>query len=159
MQQRPAFSERGVESRIDGGGNSKTYIFYSRRSRALPSTSGSINCGKTVRVYSASNGLHGGNGEDMPFPQQTVRAFARANIEAITPGQMGCYGLFIQGRAWVYVGKGDIRKRLLDHLNGDNPCITRNRPTHYVTVVSDDMDALEKILILELRPSCNQKVG
>ena len=95
----------------------------------------------------------------MPFPQQTARAFTRANVEAITPGQMGCYGLFIQGRAWVYVGKGDIRKRLLDHLNGDNPCITRNRPTHYVTVVSDDMDALEKVLILELRPSCNQKVG
>ncbi len=95
----------------------------------------------------------------MAFPQQTARAFTRANVEAITPGQMGCYGLFINGGGWVYVGKGDIRKRLLEHLNGDNPCIERNSPTHYVTVVTNKMDEEEKALILELTPSCNKKVG
>lgn len=95
----------------------------------------------------------------MPFPKQTARAFTRANIEAITPGQMGCYGLFINQGGWVYVGKGDIRKRLLEHLNGDNPCITRNRPTHYVDVVTNNMDEVEKALIVELNPTCNKKVG
>lgn len=95
----------------------------------------------------------------MAFPNQTARAFTRANIEAITPGQMGCYGLFINQGAWVYIGKGDIRKRLLDHLNGDNPCITRNGPTHYVDVVTDNMDQVEKALILECGPTCNKKVG
>ncbi len=95
----------------------------------------------------------------MPFPKQTPRTFVRANVEAITPGQMGCYGLFIAERGWVYVGKGDIRKRLLEHLNGDNPCITKNGPTHYVDIVTNNMDALEKALILEFRPSCNKKVG
>jgi len=95
----------------------------------------------------------------MGFPSQTPRAFTRANVEAITPGQFGCYGLFVNGGGWVYVGKGDIRKRLLDHLNGDNPCITRNRPTHWVDIVASNMDALEKALILELQPSCNKKVG
>lgn len=95
----------------------------------------------------------------MGFPNQTARAFTRQNIEALAPNQFGCYGLFINQGEWVYVGKGDIRKRLLDHLNGDNPCITRSRPTHWVDIVTDDMDRLEKSLILELNPTCNKKVG
>lgn len=95
----------------------------------------------------------------MGFPNQTPRAFIKANVESITPGQFGCYGLFVNGGGWVYVGKGDIRKRLLDHLNGDNPCITRTRPTHWVDIVTNNLDALEKALILELQPSCNKKVG
>jgi hypothetical protein len=93
------------------------------------------------------------------FQNQTPRAFTKTNVEAITPGQFGCYGLFINQGGWVYVGKGDIRKRLLDHLNGDNPCITKNSPTHFVSVVTNDMDNAEKALILELTPSCNKKVG
>ena len=95
----------------------------------------------------------------MPFPKQTARTFTRADIEAITPGQMGCYGLFVNQGPWVYIGKGDIRKRLLEHLNGDNPCITRNGPTHYVDVVTNNMDEVEKALILEFNPTCNKKVG
>ena len=94
----------------------------------------------------------------MPFPQQTPRPFTRPDVESLNPNQMGCYGLF-RTNQWVYVGKGDIRQRLLDHLNGDNPCITRNAPTHWVDVVTNDYDNEEKRLILELRPICNQKVG
>ncbi|MFZ3322358.1 MAG: hypothetical protein WA190_08310 [Usitatibacter sp.] len=95
----------------------------------------------------------------MPFPQQVPRAFTRANVEALNPDQMGCYGLFVHQGGWVYVGKGDIRQRLLDHISGGNPDITRARPTHWVDVVTGDMDNEEKRLILELKPSCNKKVG
>jgi hypothetical protein len=96
----------------------------------------------------------------MPFPQQQARVFTKESILGLNPGQMGCYGLFISGASgWVYVGKGDIRDRLLVHFNGDNECITAARPTHYVTVVTADMDTLEKQLILELSPSCNIRVG
>jgi hypothetical protein len=94
----------------------------------------------------------------MPFPNQTSRTFTRADVESLNKGQNGCYGLFKQG-VWVYVGKGDIRQRLLDHLNGDNPCITRQAPTHYVTVLTQNMDQMEKTLILELDPVCNKKIG
>jgi hypothetical protein len=94
----------------------------------------------------------------MAFPPQTPRPFTKANIEAISPGQGGCYGLY-RGNQWIYVGKGDIRDRLLRHLNGDNPCITRQAPTHWVDMVTRDMDNEEKRLILSLTPSCNQKVG
>jgi len=96
----------------------------------------------------------------MPFTQQTPRVFTRENIETINPGQSGIYGLFKEG-VWVYIGKGDIRKRLLDHLNGDNPCIVRAQPTRWVDEVCVDpvMSSREQQLILECNPLCNQKVG
>lgn len=94
----------------------------------------------------------------MPFPQQDSPIFNRANIEKIDQNQYGVYGLFKKG-TWIYIGKGDIRQRLLDHINGDNPCITREQPTHWVDEVTPDMDEREKQLILEFRPLCNQKVG
>ena len=95
----------------------------------------------------------------MPFPQQQSRLFTRANVEALHPNQLGVYGLFRQG-VWVYVGKGDIRQRLLDHLNGDNPCITRENPTHWVDEVTNgDPSIREKQLITELQPVCNKRVG
>jgi hypothetical protein len=92
----------------------------------------------------------------MPFPQQIPRVFSKANVEAINPGQMGCYGLFRQGE-WIYVGKGDIRARLLVHLNDSH--ITRKGPTHWVDVVTPFYDSLEKKLIVELNPALNKKVG
>jgi hypothetical protein len=94
----------------------------------------------------------------MPFPQQDPRPFTKADIETIKPGQNGCYGIFKQGQR-IYVGKGDIRERMLAHVGGDNPCIIRSGATHWYNVLSDRMDALEKELILELQPSCNQRVG
>lgn len=94
----------------------------------------------------------------MPFPKQTPRAFTKQDVEVIKPGQFGVYGLFMQG-AWVYVGKRDIRTRLLCHLNGDNPRINRQQPTHWVSWVTSNMDDEEKRLIMELKPTCNQRVG
>jgi hypothetical protein len=93
----------------------------------------------------------------MPFPQQNPIAFTQQGIESLNPDQYGCYGIFNSTR-WIYVGKGDIRTRLLAHLNA-SPCINRLSPTHYVTLLTADMDNAEKRLILELTPACNQKVG
>jgi len=95
----------------------------------------------------------------MPFAQQVPRLFNHGNVEALKPNQFGVYGLFKRG-VWIYVGKGDIRKRLLEHLNGDKPCILRNSPTHWVDeVIGGDPSIREKQLILELRPLCNERVG
>lgn len=94
----------------------------------------------------------------MPFPTQSPRPFTQAGIEWLKPNQNGVYGIFRADR-WIYVGRGDLRTRLLSHLNGGNPAITAQRPTHYVTLVTaNDVDA-EKRLILELQPITNQKVG
>ncbi|MCZ6835550.1 MAG: hypothetical protein O7G85_07230 [Planctomycetota bacterium] len=94
----------------------------------------------------------------MPFPEQSPREYTRANIEALNPNQNGCYGIYKQGE-WIYVGKGDIRSRMLDHFNGDNACISGKRPTYWVSAVSANYDELEKQLIRELSPSCNKRVG
>lgn len=89
---------------------------------------------------------------------QNVGAFTRANVEALNPNQIGCYGLY-RSDAWVYIGRGDTRARLLAHLNGDNPCITREKPTSWVDVVTSDDAAEEKRLIIQYNPICNRKVG
>jgi len=94
----------------------------------------------------------------MPFPPQTSRVFNRVNVEAFSTNQLGVYGLFRQNQ-WVYIGKGDIRQRLLAHLNGDNPCITREQPTHWVYELTSNIDARERQLITEFSPLCNQRVG
>ena len=56
----------------------------------------------------------------MPFADNP-REFTKANVESLNPNQMGCYGLY-KSTGWVYVGKGDIRARLLSYLNGENAC-------------------------------------
>lgn len=97
----------------------------------------------------------------MPFIEQTPRLFTLENVKMINPGQFGVYGLFKEG-VWIYVGKGDIRKRLLEHLNGDNPCITKTQPTHWVDeVIKGDPSLREKQLIAELSSQliCNERLG
>lgn len=96
----------------------------------------------------------------MGFVKQTPRPFNKKNVEALKANQNGVYGLY-HSKDWVYVGKSeDIRGRLLDHLNGDNPCITNESPTHWVDeLVNGDASEREKELILELNPVCNKKVG
>ena len=100
----------------------------------------------------------------MAFPQQTPRPYTRRDIEKLTVGQRGCYGIVRKNNdgswTWIYVGKGDdIRARMLEHVNGDNPRITRKRPTHWVGMVTNDNDDEEKRLILALNPVANRKVG
>ena len=95
----------------------------------------------------------------MPFTAQTPRPYNKADVESLTPNQNGVYGIF-KGNICIYVGKGDIRQRLLAHLNNDNPCITKQQPTTWVgEKLNGDPSAREKELILELNPVCNQKVG
>ena len=94
----------------------------------------------------------------MPFPEQTPKTFTKAEVTALNKDQMGCYGLFRDG-SWIYVGRGDIRANLLAHLNGDNPCITSQSPTHWVDVVTADHVEEEKRLIVEFDPVCNKKIG
>ncbi|MDA2929323.1 hypothetical protein MYX84_05145 [Acidobacteria bacterium AH-259-O06] len=94
----------------------------------------------------------------MPFPNQPSRPFTRDDIERLHPEQLGCYGLFTKYQ-WVYIGKGDIRQRLLGHLNGDNECINQMPPTHWIGEVTAYYEDREKQLITEFLPRCNRKKG
>jgi hypothetical protein len=94
----------------------------------------------------------------MPFPPQTPRLFTKAAIENLNPNQNGVYGIYRQD-CWIYVGRGDIRARLLSHVSGNNPAITAQRPTHFFAIVTANDVVVERQLIVELNPVANQKVG
>lgn len=93
------------------------------------------------------------------FIKQEPRKFCRADILNLNEGQIGVYGIF-NAQRWIYIGKGDIRTRMLAHLNGDNPSITAYGPTHFVgEVTASDPSIREKQLIVFYNPVCNKRVG
>ena len=94
----------------------------------------------------------------MPFQSKTGLPFNKTQVSSLEPHQIGVYGLFLTG-TWIYVGKGDIRQRLLAHLNNDIPCILQKGATHFVLEITPNADAKEKELIRELNPDCNQRIG
>ena len=95
----------------------------------------------------------------MPFPNQQPRLFTRDGIEWLNAGQRGVYGI-LRADAWIYIGKTDcLRRRLLEHFNGDNPRITREWPTHFVTLLTYDDVRLEKLLTAEYDPTANRRIG
>ena len=96
----------------------------------------------------------------MPFPKQNARPFSRECIESLTPNQHGVYGI-LNADGWIYIGRGDIRERLLAHFDGigDSAAILRKRPTRYVTELTDNDVAREAELIAELDPVCNRTAG
>ena len=95
----------------------------------------------------------------MAFAQQYPRPFTQAGIGELKREQYGVYGISA-GPIWVYVGKGDIRERLLGHLKGDNACIRQQRPTHYLweVTVTANAESRQRELIVELSPICRSVI-
>jgi len=52
----------------------------------------------------------------------------------------------------------DIQKRLLEHIRGDNPCITERQPTAFIFELADadHRVARRNELIGEYDPTCNK---
>ena len=93
------------------------------------------------------------------FPPQVRMPFSREVVDDIDDGQVGCYGLLAGpgARECVYIGKGELRARMLGHLDGDNPCIADHAPTHWIGVVARDIGPLHAELVAEYSPVCNQR--
>jgi len=89
----------------------------------------------------------------MIFPPQKPRLFDRASVEAFAAGIVGCYGLFCRDR-WVYIGAGEIRERLLAHLDGDHPWTANHQPTHWVLVETAEYATVANDLVLACGPVC-----
>jgi hypothetical protein len=93
----------------------------------------------------------------MPFPDQARRPFTKEEVERLEPGVRGCYGLF-RDEVCVYVGKGILRDRLLDHLKGGYSetahCITREAPTHFLVEETEDFVVRHMGLSVEYQPRC-----
>ena len=93
----------------------------------------------------------------MSFDNDKAWSFNREAIESFNAGQTGVYAIY-NARKWIYIGRGDIRQRLLDHLDGDIPSINTNSPTHFRAEVTDNSIRREQQLLREYMPACNQRL-
>ena len=93
----------------------------------------------------------------MSFDNDKAWSFNREAIESFNIGQTGVYAIY-NARKWIYIGRGDIRQRLLDHLDGDIPSINTNSPTHFRAEVTDNSIKREQQLLREYMPACNQRL-
>ncbi len=98
----------------------------------------------------------------MPWGNPNSYHFNAVSIIASVPAQSGVYALY-NANQWIYIGESeDIRARLLQHVNGDNDCITRWAPpsiSFELVPTQAGRVARQNQLILELRPACNQRLG
>src|SRR3989442_10691563 len=94
----------------------------------------------------------------MPFNNDRPWSFDQEAIESVQAGQTGVYAIY-SARTWIYIGRGDIRQRLLDHLNGDIPSINAGSPTRFRAEVNDDSVKREQQLLREYSQACKARVG
>lgn len=87
--------------------------------------------------------------------------FAKEAILSLDPNQYGVYVIYNHLNECVYVGMGDIRTRLLCHIDGENPCILRRQSSRWYgeVLTQAEMVEREKFLIKTLAPTCNQRIG
>lgn len=88
-------------------------------------------------------------------------AYNRDNIARTAPERSGVYLIWNQA-GWIYVGESNnIQRRLLEHFNGDNACITRHAPTGFGFELVDALLRVQRQneLILALSPPCNRMLG
>lgn len=77
------------------------------------------------------------------------------------PGASGVYAVWNENQC-LYVGETqDLQRRLLAHLQGDNECITRSRPTafSFEPVPAGLRGTRQNALIFQLRPVCASASG
>ena len=82
--------------------------------------------------------------------------FQRESILKNAPESAGVYGLF--SAFWIYIGEAEnIRVRLLQHLEGDDPCIVRYRPSGFAFELTslDEGHRRREQLMKQLQPLCN----
>lgn len=96
----------------------------------------------------------------MPFATNSNYSFDAQTVTRVAPSQSGVYGIYNQ--YWQYVGEtNDIARRLLEHLNETGTPLARSGATRFTFELCAANARIQRqnALILELRPSCNQKLG
>lgn len=97
----------------------------------------------------------------MPWNNPNSHSFSHLGIMLSAPSASGVYALYRVERL-IYIGEsGNIRDRLVDHLNGDNDCITRENPGlfSYELHPAPQRVLRQNLLIQELNPVCSQRLG
>lgn len=98
----------------------------------------------------------------MPWNGTQGFLFNRISVLANAPEASGVYAMFNKG-VWVYIGEAqNIRDRLIQHItNEQNPCVRRSNPQWFAYELVSPVYrvARQDQLILELHPTCNQRLG
>lgn len=97
----------------------------------------------------------------MPWANPRSYEFNRLSVLVNAPELSGVYALFTS-TTWVYVGESwNVRARLIQHLNGDNACITLYPDLTFSFELAPEpiRQWRQEELISELRPACNPRSG
>jgi hypothetical protein len=81
--------------------------------------------------------------------------FERGSVLLNAPESSGVYGLF--SALWIYIGEAEnLRARLLEHLDGDNPCIDHYQPSSFAFefVSPTQRRRRHEELVTKLHPLC-----
>jgi excinuclease UvrABC nuclease subunit len=92
---------------------------------------------------------------------QARYSFSQSSIVLNAPEQSGVYALHSH-ETWVYIGESaNIRAQLLQHLAGDNACITvyPHLNFSYERITEAVRAWRQSELIREFRPICNPWLG
>lgn len=97
----------------------------------------------------------------MPWNNPTSYVFSRISVIENAPQESGVYSLRYQS-TWVYVGESEnIRAQLIQHLNGDNACITvyPSLTFSYELISPVTRSWRQDELVREFRPTCNRRLS
>jgi len=93
----------------------------------------------------------------MPFPEQPRHPFAAEEIGRLPIGKRGVYGLF-NDEGCVFVGKGNLRERLLGHLKSgyteEARSIRNHAPTYFLYEETENFVVRHMGLVVEYEPKC-----
>ena len=97
-----------------------------------------------------------------PFAENRYRKyrFQHESIVLKAPESSGVYGLY--SALWIFIGESDnIRAGLLEHLAGDNPCISRLEPSGFAfeLVCPEGRCRRKEELIKKLEPTCKKELS
>ena len=97
---------------------------------------------------------------DEPFANNlySYHKFERESVLLNAPEASGVYGLY--NVLWIYIGETEnIRRRLLEHLEGDNHCINHYRPSGFAFELAGLEQRIRRRLELvgALEPLCEGK--
>jgi len=112
--------------------------------------------GAPVLRFEAAPNATGGT----TMPWRNVRSFLynASSVRQNAPAASGVYGIFTP-HEWIYIGESqDIQARLLQHLNGDNACISTSGATSFSfeLVPAQQRAVRQSALVLEYQPACNR---
>jgi hypothetical protein len=95
----------------------------------------------------------------MPFPDQPRRSLNAEEIARLPEGVRGVYGLFNEAGC-VFVGKGNLKERLLSHLKAgyseEARCIRKNAPSYFLVEETENFVVRHMGLVVEYEPACGR---